>query len=159
MAKKPEYVEKSSDTFLEKKIFHFETNSSKSTEMLGRKLAKWIKKYKVRCVIFLGPFGSGKTTMIRGVIKSLTGITNIPSPSFSIVNQYSKGKMIVYHFDFYRIKNAVELESFGFSEYIDNGLLLIEWPEVAMEKIPAKALKVTMNFLGLKRRKITIAFI
>ncbi|MCM8824671.1 MAG: tRNA (adenosine(37)-N6)-threonylcarbamoyltransferase complex ATPase subunit type 1 TsaE [Candidatus Omnitrophica bacterium] len=144
---------------LKQKPASFQTSSPELTEMLGMKLAKWIKRHRVGCVVFLGPFGSGKTTMIRGVIKGLTGLNNITSPSFTIVNQYAKGKMNVYHFDFYRIKNATELESFGFSEYIDSGLLLIEWPEVAMEKIPPKSLKVTMEFLGLKRRKITIGFI
>ncbi|MCM8821512.1 MAG: tRNA (adenosine(37)-N6)-threonylcarbamoyltransferase complex ATPase subunit type 1 TsaE [Candidatus Omnitrophica bacterium] len=156
MEKKLKYAEKNSNTSPEKKLLCFKTNSSKSTEILGRKLAQWIKKHKVVCVIFSGPFGSGKTTMIRGVIKGLTGINNITSPSFAIVNQYSKGKTTVYHFDFYRITSAIELESFGFSEYIDSGLLLIEWPEVAMEKIPAKSIKVTLEFLDLKRRKITI---
>ncbi|MCM8764725.1 MAG: tRNA (adenosine(37)-N6)-threonylcarbamoyltransferase complex ATPase subunit type 1 TsaE [Candidatus Omnitrophica bacterium] len=149
-------MEKISNISLEKKALCFETNSSKSTEMLGKKLAQWIKKRNVGCVVFLGPFGSGKTTMIRGVIKGLIGINNITSPSFAIVNQYSKGKTTIYHFDFYRITSAIELESFGFSEYIDSGLLLIEWPEIAMEKIPAKSIKVTLEFLGLKHRKITI---
>ncbi|HOL34857.1 MAG TPA: tRNA (adenosine(37)-N6)-threonylcarbamoyltransferase complex ATPase subunit type 1 TsaE [bacterium] len=140
-----------------KKILVFETNSAKETEKLGFKIAHMIKKYGIRCAIFTGPFGSGKTTIIRGIIKKLTGKNHVTSPSFTLVCEYTEGEFPVFHCDFYRIKSPVELESFGFKEY-EKGLLLIEWPESAYEKIPENSLKVMMSFVSLTRRKITIIF-
>ncbi|MGB9641700.1 MAG: tRNA (adenosine(37)-N6)-threonylcarbamoyltransferase complex ATPase subunit type 1 TsaE [Candidatus Ratteibacteria bacterium] len=133
----------------------FETTSPEETEKLGFKIADMIKKYGIRCAVFTGPFGSGKTTIIRGIIKKITGKNHVVSPSFTLVCEYTEGEFPVFHCDFYRIKSPIELESFGFKEY-EKGLLLIEWPESAFEKIPENALKVIMNFINLKRRKITV---
>ncbi len=158
MVKKSVYRKKNSDTFHRTNPLCLETDSAESTEKLGRRLAEWLRKHNIGCVVFTGPFGSGKTTMIRGIIKNLTGRNDVSSPSFTIVNEYSDGKVPVYHFDFYRIKNSDELESFGFREYADKGLLLIEWPEAVLKNMPAKSLRINIEFLGLNRRKITITF-
>lgn len=159
MAKKANYVEKNSDIFHKRKILRFKTVSPEATEKLGITIArKFIKKHKIKCVIFSGPFGAGKTTLIRGIIKELTGHKNISSPSFIIVNEYAAKNTTVFHFDFYRIKNYHELESFGFKEYLDRGLLLIEWPESVIKKLPEKSLKISIRFIDFNNRKITITF-
>ncbi|HPP66863.1 MAG TPA: tRNA (adenosine(37)-N6)-threonylcarbamoyltransferase complex ATPase subunit type 1 TsaE [bacterium] len=156
-ARKSKYVKKISGIFLEKtKEFFVQTGSPEETENIGCLLAKWVKKHRINCVIFVGPFGTGKTTMIRGMIRYLTGENIITSPSFSIVNEYISKDFSIFHFDFYRIKSPQELESFGFSQYLDKGLLLIEWPEIGVNKIPLKFIKVSMEFDGLKSRNITI---
>lgn len=158
MEKSIKFQKKDSATSPEKKLFCFITNSAESTEKIGVRIAKEIKKKKIRCVVFYGPFGAGKTTMIRGIIKGLTGKKDVVSPSFIIVNEYTTKDMCIYHCDFYRIKSCIELESFGFREYLEKGLLLIEWPETATDKIPENSLKISMEFLELNKRKITILF-
>ncbi len=157
MEQKVKHSKKNSVIFPKSKEICLMAKSSEETEKIGEIIAGWIKKHNINCLIFTGPFGSGKTTIIKGIIRKLTGKSNITSPSFTIVNQYSTNKISIFHFDFYRIKNQEELESFGFSEYIEKGILLIEWPEAAIKKVPQNSLKISMEFSGLKQRKITIS--
>jgi len=67
--------------------------------------------------IFNGEMGSGKTTLIKAIIKELGYEGTVSSPTFSIINEYLNGDKI-YHFDFYRIKNKNELLDIGIDEYI-----------------------------------------
>jgi len=80
---------------------------------------------------FHGDLGSGKTTLISEWCRTL-GIADVTSPTFGLVNEYSTGREIIYHFDLYRIRDIRELDSIGFLEYIDRGhTCMIEWPRVA----------------------------
>ncbi len=149
-------MKKNSSISVKKKILCFETKNEKATEKLGEKIAGIMKKEGLSCAVLIGPFGAGKTTLIRGIVQSLTGRKKVTSPSFVIVNEYEGRGHRVFHFDFYRIKSAQELESFGFREYTEKGILLIEWGEVALERIDEKTMKIFLNFSGLNSRKIKI---
>lgn len=86
-------------------------------------------KYSV--VAFHAEMGSGKTTLIKEIIKQLGVKDEVSSPTFSIVNSYQneEGKDI-FHFDMYRIEDEEEAYDFGIEEYLDSeNLCLIEWPE------------------------------
>ncbi|MBN2484609.1 MAG: tRNA (adenosine(37)-N6)-threonylcarbamoyltransferase complex ATPase subunit type 1 TsaE [Bacteroidales bacterium] len=93
---------------------------------------------------FYGAMGSGKTTFITALCKALNAIDLVSSPTFSIVNEYNtRDENVIYHFDFYRIKNPEELYDIGFEEYCRNDAwCFIEWPEKAEELIPENFLKV-----------------
>lgn len=81
-----------------------------------------------------GAMGSGKTTLTKAIIDELGSNDTTTSPTFSIVNEYKTKRGVVYHFDFYRIKNEIEAFDIGTEEYFDSGnLCLVEWPE----KIPS----------------------
>ncbi|MBP8041786.1 MAG: tRNA (adenosine(37)-N6)-threonylcarbamoyltransferase complex ATPase subunit type 1 TsaE [Bacteroidales bacterium] len=100
-----------------------------------------------RIFTFTGDLGAGKTTLIKEMCKLLnvTGLTN--SPSFSLVNEYpsSTGDMI-YHFDFYRIKNISEIFDIGYEEYFYSGhYCFIEWPEIARQLLPEDHVEVTIE--------------
>lgn len=85
-----------------------------------------------------GDLGAGKTTLIKGFCTALGVADQTSSPSFAIVNEYrgANGEP-VYHFDLYRLKDAGELESIGFTEYVDSGhYCFIEWPEIAVAHLP-----------------------
>lgn len=93
-----------------------------------------------------GDLGAGKTFFCQELIKLLTGekTLNITSPTFNIVNLYkTKDGKSIYHFDLYRIKTEAELENIGFFEALDEGICLIEWPEVA------KNFLQNINFLSI----------
>lgn len=77
-----------------------------------------------------GAMGSGKTTMVRYLMKALNG-EEATSPTFSLVNEYRYPDGDVYHFDLYRIERPEDLEEIGFEEYLDGeALCVIEWPQL-----------------------------
>ncbi|MCE7040871.1 tRNA (adenosine(37)-N6)-threonylcarbamoyltransferase complex ATPase subunit type 1 TsaE [Dyadobacter sp. CY312] len=80
--------------------------------------------------LFQGHMGAGKTTLIRSLCKTLGVTSSVHSPTFSLVNEYiSADKKVIYHFDFYRIKNEVEALDIGVEEYFDSGdFCFVEWP-------------------------------
>ena len=81
--------------------------------------------------------GSGKTTLIKSICKKIKTTDNVSSPTFSLINEYKSQNSIIYHFDFYRIKNINEAYDFGANEYIDSGrLCLIEWGFKIKEMLP-----------------------
>jgi tRNA threonylcarbamoyladenosine biosynthesis protein TsaE len=99
--------------------------------------AKWAIKaaegFSIWC--FNGEMGAGKTTLVSRICEELQVVSEVSSPSFSIVNEYTTlaGKK-VYHFDFYRIKTLEEVYDIGYEEYFDSGeICLIEWPEKIAE--------------------------
>lgn len=97
-----------------------------------------------RIIAFYGPMGSGKTTFITALCKTLGVEDVVNSPTFTIVNEYrTEAAVPVYHFDFYRINKIQEALDLGFYEYMESdGLCLIEWPENIEELLPEETLKV-----------------
>ena len=76
----------------------------------------------VNIILLKGELGTGKTTLIKSILKNLGIEENITSPTFSIVNQYSTSNLLINHFDLYRIKSLKELDIIGFEESFDNEL-------------------------------------
>lgn len=87
-----------------------------------------------KIVLFHGEIGAGKTTLIKTLVETLGGnAKDVSSPTFSLVNEYEIRDGLVYHFDFYRIKNYTEAFDIGFEEYVNSGQwIFIEWPEKIM---------------------------
>ncbi|MBT3417952.1 MAG: tRNA (adenosine(37)-N6)-threonylcarbamoyltransferase complex ATPase subunit type 1 TsaE [Flavobacteriales bacterium] len=104
-----------------------------------------IKSNKIIC--FYGDMGVGKTTFIKEICRVLDVKDNVNSPTFSIVNEYlTSKKQIIYHFDFYRIKDKNEAFDLGYEEYLySNNLCLIEWPEKVEELLPDNIVKILMT--------------
>ena len=94
-----------------------------------------------------GELGAGKTTLIKGFCAALGVKEHTSSPTFAIVNEYrSASGDPVYHFDLYRLRQANELRDIGFEEYLDSGAYcFIEWPELAVELLPAEALRLRIE--------------
>ena len=91
-----------------------------------------LKNFKTKTVLFYGDMGVGKTTLISALLKALGGTEKATSPTFSIVNEYKIKDDIVYHFDFYRIKDKEELFDLGLEEYFySDCYCFVEWPEKA----------------------------
>lgn len=107
---------------------------------------------------FFGEMGAGKTTFIKALCKILGVAETITSPTFSIINEYSKedGDPI-YHFDFYRIKNIEEAYDFGYEDYFYSGhLCFIEWPELVEPLLPEGVVKVQIEIMDNEQRAIII---
>jgi tRNA threonylcarbamoyladenosine biosynthesis protein TsaE len=93
---------------------------------------------------FYGAMGAGKTTFIKRVCSQLDVMDTAISPSFGIINEYAaSGGRLVYHMDFYRIKNMSEFLDLGCEEYFYSGLYcFIEWPEKIEDYLPEGHVRV-----------------
>lgn len=96
---------------------------------------------------FYGKMGTGKTTFIKAICRTLGSTDNITSPTFALINEYdtpSDGS--IFHFDFYRINNIEEALDIGFEDYLSSdNYCLIEWPEKIAELLPVKFVKVSIE--------------
>ena len=101
---------------------------AEATLRAGARLAPGLKGGMV--VTLSGELGSGKTTMVRGMLQGLGWIGPVKSPSYTLVEHYTVSSLYIYHFDFYRFDEPDEWERTGFSEYFRaDSICVIEWPE------------------------------
>jgi tRNA threonylcarbamoyladenosine biosynthesis protein TsaE len=112
----------------------------------------------IKVWLFHGEMGSGKTTLIKTVCKTLGVTEAMSSPTFSIVNEYhTVTHDKIYHFDFYRIKNEVEAADIGTEEYFYSGYpCFIEWPEKIPSLIPLPYADVSLQVETNTKRTIAI---
>jgi tRNA threonylcarbamoyladenosine biosynthesis protein TsaE len=88
-------------------------------------------------VLLYGDMGVGKTTLVKAIVASLNSDDEVSSPTFSIVNEYEIKDGLLYHFDFYRIKDLEEAYNFGIEDYIfSDEWCIMEWPEKVKSIIP-----------------------
>src|SRR3990167_1179122 len=88
-----------------------------------------------------GNLGAGKTTFVRGFLRSLGYRENVKSPTYTLVELYELGSLQVYHLDLYRLDNELDLEHIGLSDYLTStAICLIEWPEKAKNLLPTPSL-------------------
>lgn len=88
-------------------------------------------------VLLEGELGAGKSTFARALLRAMGHEGPVPSPTYTLVEPYRVPGRIIYHVDLYRIYSAEELRYLGWGE-LDDGLLLVEWPERAPE-LPARS--------------------
>jgi tRNA threonylcarbamoyl adenosine modification protein YjeE len=98
-------------------------------------------------VALWGDLGAGKTTLARAILRALGVTEEVPSPTFTIVQNYDTAPRIA-HYDLYRLKSAREMQELGFEDALDQGAVLVEWPERAPEALPAEALHVRLSLSG-----------
>lgn len=103
-----------------------------------------------------GPLGGGKTTFVKGVAAGLKVKDAVTSPTFVLLNIYA-GKIALYHFDFYRLEQAVQLEALNLEDFLyGNGICLIEWPELALPLLDRPFYRVKFEIAGENERRIEI---
>ena len=120
----------------------FITNSPEETENIGAAVGRIIPAGTV--LAYRGDLGAGKTAFTRGLAGALGAGENVSSPTFALVNEYS-GKYNIFHFDMYRVNTWDDLYSTGFFDYIDNGIIIIEWSENIEEALPADCIKIRIS--------------
>ena len=121
-----------------------------ATAGLGAKLAAGIGP-GMR-IYLRGDLGSGKTTLIRGLLRALGVKDTVKSPSYALVELYVVSRLNLYHFDFYRFLDAREFEDAGLAGYFHGaGVCLVEWPERAGDALPRPDLDLTLAYAGSGR--------
>jgi len=151
----------------------FESFCEEDTESIGEKIALMAVAGSIYGVV--GGLGAGKTAFARGFAKGLGVRTNISSPTFGIVNEYtaaaisSKSSVFsgqvannisFYHFDVYRIVDVFEMENTGYEEYFfSDGITLVEWADIISKIMPKNTIYVHIikDMENLEYRKIEVA--
>ena len=104
-------------------------------------------------VVFQGAMGAGKTTLIKEICKRLGVDDDVSSPTFGLVNVYHKNNGgIINHIDLYRLEDEREAEEAGiFNLFAQDGLSLIEWPEIIADYLPQSSLVLKVNICDNER--------
>ena len=115
-------------------------SEEKDTKSVAEKFSKLIKQGDF--ILLSGNLGVGKTTFIKYLINSLQKankqkISEVTSPTFTVINEYQIKKILIKHYDLYRIKNKKELNNLGIQENLKDQITLVEWPEM-VKKIKIK---------------------
>lgn len=118
------------------------SNSPEQTESLGRRLASALKGTEV--IAMFGGLGMGKTALTRGIASGLGADDCVSSPTFALVNEY-EGRCKIYHFDMYRINGIDDLYAVGFFDYLDTGVIIIEWSENISDALPDDCIRITIK--------------
>ena len=122
------------------KTYTFTSHSSVETMNFAFELAS--KLHTGDVVDLSGELGSGKTKFTEGFLKFYGLDSEISSPTFSIVNEYKKDDINIYHFDVYRLEDVDEFYAIGGDEYFSSGISIIEWGEIIQEALPKQYIKI-----------------
>lgn len=123
-------------------MIKIKSSSPEETEKIGAKIAEKLKGNEV--IAMYGGLGMGKTAFTRGLAGALGVTQGVSSPTFAIVNEY-KGVYPIYHFDMYRVSSWDDLYSTGFFDYLDNGILIIEWSENIEGALPENTIRIKIG--------------
>ncbi len=105
----------------------FITNSEQETRAAAAEVAKRLKIGDV--LLYRGEMGAGKTAFTKGLAEYFGTDSEVTSPTFALVHEYS-GRVPIFHFDLYRISGYDELYAVGFFDYLDRGgIIAVEWSE------------------------------
>lgn len=120
------------------------------TECLARAFADVVRSGDVFAL--RGALGAGKTTFARAFIHALAdrnGVPRdeVPSPTFTLVQEYAFASVRVCHFDLYRIEDAAETIELGIEDAFVDAISLIEWPERLGALLPADRVDLTFRFV------------
>ncbi|MBQ9252725.1 MAG: tRNA (adenosine(37)-N6)-threonylcarbamoyltransferase complex ATPase subunit type 1 TsaE [Clostridia bacterium] len=131
------------------------THSAEETRQAGARLAEELQAGDV--ILLEGPLGAGKSELARGVALGLGVRETVTSPSFTILNVYTSGRLPLYHFDWYRLESAEELYELGMEEYLGgDGVALVEWPGKCPEALPADFAMIDIAPAGDNDRELRV---
>ena len=132
----------------------FITNSPQETEALGQRLAQLLQPGSV--IAYRGDLGAGKTAFTRGLARGLGVTEQVTSPTYTIVNEYTGGRMPLFHFDMYRLGSSDELFDIGWEDYLERGgVCAVEWSENVWDALEDPIL-ITIYRLSEDTRRIVI---
>jgi len=135
------------------------TESDEQTIELGRALARDMRPPLL--VLLLGNLGTGKTTLAKGIASGLGAAReeDVTSPSFTLVHEYSRGPLPVFHVDLYRVESAREIATLGLDDVIEDvrgAVVLVEWGEKLRHAFPGPRWDVHLSDLGDDLRRIVV---
>jgi tRNA threonylcarbamoyladenosine biosynthesis protein TsaE len=131
-----------------------ETASADATIALGRQLAETLRAGDV--LALEGEVGAGKTHLVKGIAAGL-GVDpeSVTSPTFGLIQLYEGETVPLVHIDLYRLERPLDLAGIGFDEALDErAVCLVEWPELAADRMPSETIRLRLTHLGGNRRRV-----
>lgn len=125
------------------KNFIFKSISENETKAFAKKFASKLTKGDI--IVLSGDLGSGKTKFTEGFLSYFGLEDEISSPTFTIVNEYKKNDISIYHFDVYRLEDSSEFYAIGGEEYFEKGICIIEWGELIEDALPKDYIKIDFS--------------
>lgn len=125
-----------------------EISSEKQTEELAKRIQK---KLKLGDIVFIyGEIGVGKTTFVKYLInfyqmKNNVKLSEVTSPTYNLLNEYSINKIQINHYDLFRVKHPSELDELNLFRDNSNIITLIEWPQIVSKK-PQRLIELTFQY-------------
>ncbi len=115
----------------------FTSNSVDDTIAYAR---EWSKSLLPNDVVALaGDLGAGKTHFVKGLVRGLGSVDEVTSPTFTLIHEYRGGRLPVFHFDFYRLKQLEEIAEIGFDDYLEEGgVAVVEWADRFPQAFPGR---------------------
>ena len=123
--------------------FKYVSNSENDTINFAKNLASYLKPKDI--IVLTGELGSGKTIFTKGILTYFGLENEISSPTFTIINEYTKNNTNIYHFDVYRLSDSSEFYEIGGEEYFEKGICIIEWGELIKDCLPKDFLQISFE--------------
>lgn len=109
--------------------------------------------------LLYGDLGAGKSTLARALVRALTTPDeDVPSPTFTLVQQYEGRAFPVAHFDLYRLERPEDAAELGLDEALDEGAVVVEWPQRLGARLPTHRLAIELTVSGDSRRATLVGF-
>jgi len=131
------------------------TKSPTETKAIAALFAEKLKGGEI--IALTGTLGAGKTVFVKGLARGL-GIPEkeVRSPSFVILIEHYKGRLPLFHFDFYRFEKGAEIDTTPFEDCLKaKSVIVVEWPERISGYLPPETRRVTIEVVGKKTRRIS----
>jgi tRNA threonylcarbamoyl adenosine modification protein YjeE len=132
----------------------YNIDREQDTIRLARRIAPLIGKGDV--LALYGDLGSGKTFFTRHLCQALGVAEPVTSPSFVLVNQYRAPDFQINHIDLFRLQSESDLWGLGIEEFIEDGVTIIEWPQLAERMFDDRTLRLTFDYTP-EARTLTLA--
>lgn len=129
-------------------------HTEKETRAFGRHLGTLLR----RCdwVALIGSLGSGKTSLVQGIVDGVHPGTRGRSPTYVLVEVYGEGPRIV-HADLYRMAAAAEVETLGLADLAEgDAVVLVEWADRALDRLPPERLELELRYVPEGGRELRI---
>jgi tRNA threonylcarbamoyladenosine biosynthesis protein TsaE len=117
-----------------------------ATERLGARFAELVRERPGGMVYLRGDLGAGKTTLMRGLLRSLGVRGTVRSPTYTLIESYEVGDRVICHADLYRLQAPAELYALGLDDYpLPQTWWWVEWPERGAGVLPAADISIELQ--------------
>ena len=132
----------------------FATHGPGETRRLGARLGRLLRPGDA--VLLSGDLGAGKTVFVQGIARGMGFEGSVSSKSFVLLGEYQGRHCKLYHADLYRLEEPEQVAELALDELAATGVLVVEWPERAMQEMPAERLHLQLRYDGARGRIIDI---